>query len=69
MGLKCGVNYALPPPRRAVLSARLGTGKGGLRLAPEELLLEVLQVGGGGAGAGEVGRAGDGGEGGAGGKQ
>jgi hypothetical protein len=27
-----------------VLSQRLGLGKGGLRMAPEENLLEVLQV-------------------------
>lgn len=29
---------------RAVLSARLGTGKGGLRMAPEDALQAVLQV-------------------------
>jgi hypothetical protein len=27
-----------------VLSARLGTGKGGIRLAPDELITSVLQV-------------------------
>ena len=30
---------------RAVLSARLGTGKGGVRMAPDELVGAVLQVG------------------------
>lgn len=29
----------------AVLSVRLGLGKGGLRMAPEEALGEILQVG------------------------
>lgn len=29
----------------AVLSVRLGLGKGGLRMAPEEALGDVLQVG------------------------
>lgn len=31
----------------AVLSARLGTGKGGVRMAPDELITSVLQVGSG----------------------
>lgn len=30
----------------AVISARLGTGKGGVRFAPEELMQEVLKVAG-----------------------
>ena len=29
---------------RADMSTRLGTGKGGIRLAPEDVLLNVLQV-------------------------
>ena len=33
------------PQKWAVLSARLGLGKGGVRMAPEEALGEVLQVG------------------------
>ncbi|KAG2446219.1 hypothetical protein HXX76_000811 [Chlamydomonas incerta] len=43
---RCYIITALPDTKidMQVLSARLGTGKGGLRLAPEELLLEVLQV-------------------------
>lgn len=34
-----------PRWRAAVLSARLGTGKGGVRMAPDELITSVLQVG------------------------
>ncbi len=33
----------------AVMSLRLGCGKGGVRLAPDDLLTSVLQVGGAGA--------------------
>jgi hypothetical protein len=32
------------PATHAVLSARLGTGKGGVRPAPDELIPAVLQV-------------------------
>ena len=41
----CTLPYPrMPTPLRAVLSARLGTGKGGVRLAPDELVGSVLQV-------------------------
>lgn len=34
----------LPLSLPAVLSARLGTGKGGVRMAPDELIPTVLQA-------------------------
>lgn len=39
MSATCGIKND-----RAVLSVRLGLGKGGLRMAPEEALGEILQV-------------------------
>ena len=41
----CDMVLLSPSPHIAVLSARLGTGRGGIRMAPDELITQILQAG------------------------